>query len=299
MGVDLAIWLETIKKNPLKFKFEGLDGWHTDVREAAVRDERFMENYMLKEAEDIGKEIEDFLEPYCVYLMRRLDWLDADGELVSRCRAGEYSAELMTDLEEAVGERRSKFACFYVDPEFCWDHILDDDPQRLLEKHPAEEVWNEAYGCGFDIDRVVYICPSCGSQAMTIDELRDNGGRHYCSLCGSEYMMPHCFTQSPDDLFRFWWDLGIEPWPFGLPAHVGEQAWWEDPDKSTMKDDCSGWRTITGLDDERREVTFDHGTAAPFDEVIPKRVWDGLSQGVSEPTIEYKSGLAPQGAKEN
>lgn len=225
MGVDLQTWCETLRASPLRFKFDGLDGFHDDVREAAVCDEQFMDMYMEKEHEHLLEALEREIEGAEVeYLDRYREFLH-DNTSISQLG----DKHVPDDLREAVEflerldpcritEPRCAFVQEYVGPaEWAWECIRDSDPEWLLEQHPPVAVWNEAYDSGFPVDHVVYVCPSCGRQAMTIDELEDNGYRHYCSLCGSEYLAPHDF-RDPHDLALFASALEVDLWPFGRPA---------------------------------------------------------------------------------
>ena len=277
MGVDIETWVETVLAHPLKYRFDGLDGWHTDVREAAVSDERFMNRYIGEEAEYAEKTfLEEYPEPYVDYLINKVDLRTCEEDLLALCRNPSYTLVEVETLEAAVGEWRGEFVYDYVEPEVCWENIREDDPTYLLKEHPPVEVWNEAYGCGFPIENVAYICPSCGAHAMTIDELCDNGGRHYCSLCGSEWLESHCFTENPRQLFEFAWDMERELWPF-TGIGLNTKVWWEDPDKSSLRDDLSGWKTVTAVDLEACTAVLDHGTEAPFNEIMPEWVWNKLT----------------------
>lgn len=221
--VDLETWCETLRKNPLRYRFDGLDGFYTDVREAAVHDERFMERHIEREQQHVVDNIHEYREEYIDFLARKVDLLHCHDNMVAMCRNLQYTEYEMQELEEEVGDLRHEFAWDRPDWEWERECIRDDDPSYWLAKHPPVEVWNEAYSYGFPVTNVVYLCPSCRRQAMTIDELRDNGFHHYCSLCDSEYRKPHDFRQA-HDLATFCDDLGVDPWPFGRPDLVEKGA---------------------------------------------------------------------------
>lgn len=225
--VDLEIWCETLRKYPLRYRFDGLDGYHTDVRQAAVGDDRFVERYIeceveaqvkwLEEALADPQDDDDVLDEYLDFLKRIITIAELDGQ--SLPGGLHQNIEFLERVRPCrITEQRLEFASDRVFIE--WDDVRDGHTDYLLKDHPPVEVWNEAYGMGFPVERVVYICPSCGRQAMTVDELQDNGFHHYCSMCGSEYMTPHDFRQ-PQDLQRFAEDLGVELWPFGQPQPLG------------------------------------------------------------------------------
>ena len=57
MGVELSSWVETIRKYPLSYKFEGLDGFHQSVSEACRRSSTFVERSMEEEADFIESQL--------------------------------------------------------------------------------------------------------------------------------------------------------------------------------------------------------------------------------------------------
>ena len=220
MGVDLETWCATIKKYPLKYRFTGLSGFHTDVREAFVHADRAMDDYMCKEHKHVVDNLDEFLEPYIDMLIYRLRVGRHDSGLVDQAnrRAFEYTREFMEQLEHEVchcreEETRWEFATDFQSCEMAWGDIRGNDPEYLLEKHPPVEVWNEAYGCGFPVESVVYVCPSCHVHPMTTDELADNGGRHYCSMCGSEYLDPEVDLRTEEGQKTFSEALEVQLWP--------------------------------------------------------------------------------------
>ena len=218
MGVDVGTWCKTVREHPLKYRFDGLDGFHTDVREAAVHDSQFMECYLEQETKHYEAELEEkdecAVERYCDYLIHKLRVGLHDEELITRCLEPDYSWELVEALEAEVKEARWEWAYEQVGPQWCWECIREGDDEYLLKEHPPIEVWDPAYGCGFPIDNVVYICPSCGRYPMTTDALEDNGHRHYCGLCGGEYLEPHDF-RNKEDLQKFAETVGLTLYPFG------------------------------------------------------------------------------------
>lgn len=229
MGVDVQTWCEVINRHPLKFKFEGLVEGGTDVREAAVRDEQFMANHMYEQHEAIEKAIgedddDDILvELYIDYLICELTVGQHPKELIDKCHEPDYSKELMAELEEAVRERRFEFAQHWCTPEGEWEDIRNSDPDWLLEKCPPTAVWSHAYAEWVDLEKVWFICPSCGNEPHTKETVNEEARQFYCGLCGGQKV--------GDDSWPVWFrSLEISAWPF---MKKGDIMFWSGPDEDT------------------------------------------------------------------
>ncbi len=268
--VEVETWCETLRKYPLRFKFEGLGGYHTSVAKAAASDEWYCERYRDREIKYIEENIGDFLDSYIEFLTSKLRLKTCSEELLKIARTPSYTPEELAALEAELGEHRYEFACDQVDWRDIVEDIKDTDPEYILEEYPPEEVWNEAYGMGFPIDHVVYMCPSCHRQAMTTDELQDNGHHHYCSLCGSEYVDQHDFAQ-PADLQEFCRTLEVSLWPFGHSMPAGTRVWWMDFDGSR-----SDWYTVAT--ENGGTLVLTNGTEVKKSECIPEDMLEELKK---------------------
>lgn len=224
MGVDIDIWLRCLEKHPSKYKFKGFAGWHTDVREAAIEDEKFMDAYMKKERDYIlaelaaelkekppeeGKEDDFYVESYADFLRRKcIRNCGNDGDI--NHSLARKVIETFESLEEAHVTPcycRQEWAWEHCDPEFFLDAIMQDDPKYYLKDHPPVEMFDHASEEGVPINDVYFICPGCGRHPVREEDVK--GGHFYCGLCGAESIL------APGEPFeKFIESLDIELWPF-------------------------------------------------------------------------------------
>lgn len=182
MGVPIEVWVSVMRKNPLRFKFDGLGGFHTNVKSAAVADQRWcerrFEDYMDYEAREAWPEY------------AKDNGLDPDDR---------------HDLELFL---RGSAECFDIVQET--DHLENHD-QYLLAEHPPVEVFDAAYECGVEVEDVKWLCSGCGRQPIW----RDSDGLHnsrYCGLCGCESAFNWNRGQGDHfDNFRASLDLALYP----------------------------------------------------------------------------------------
>lgn len=170
MGVPLGDWLECLARHPRKYKFEGLDGYHTSVVDAFTRDDeqrqKMADAEFETEYEELCSQLTDAVlampfadaqavldEPangYLDYLDRRYtiepdDTLDDVDTLNAR-------SNYINDRQEGLDP---------MDQDF--------DAAALLKEHPPVEVLSHASTGGIDVDDVMFFCPSCGQEPATWD----------------------------------------------------------------------------------------------------------------------------------
>jgi len=231
MGVPIEVWVETIKRHPVKYKFKGLDGegdrsahgFFTDVREAAVCDAAFMERYLeqeqgfflecleealASEAPDVKTGLDDDdVESYARFLRRRLwhRWTEEENILHASAR----KVVRLLDTEGSGGALRCEWAGERVDPHFAWGDIRGQEPEWLLGEHPPEAMWSHAYEQGVDLEDVMFVCPGCHREPVREKDVDRDPVRFYCGLCGAE--------ACPDEghSLEDWAEaVGVKLWPF-------------------------------------------------------------------------------------
>lgn len=246
MGVPIEVWVDTIKKHPLKFRFEGLSGeysyggrrgWYTDVREAAVADEKFMNEWMEREREGAVEELEHELglpppkgdedlpmvENYATFLRGKF-WCNWDEpENINRAPARKVIEKL--EPKEPIKRRyessvdadslRFEWSCEEARPEWAWEDIRENCLDMLLEKHPPTHVLDHASEEAVPVEDVVFICPGCRSQPIHKEQL--DGAHYYCGLCGGES------APGEEDTLEQWAeDMSVKLWPFRATARQEE-----------------------------------------------------------------------------
>jgi hypothetical protein len=213
MGVPLDEWIKTIRRHPLKYKFDGLEdgGWHKDVREAAVFSESYMDDYAEKETDYYAKyATTEFSETYADWL-RREHGHEWDGKKnINHCADSTVIRALGTD------QRAQEWAYWYYEPDWSWEGIRADDPEYLLKEHPPIECWSHAYESGVPVEDVFFLCPSCGNEPTTEEETKD---RFYCGLCGAS----SCLGPG-EDIVDFIIALDLSVYPFNSAKHAEWKA---------------------------------------------------------------------------
>lgn len=221
MGVDVASWCETLKRHPLKYKFEGIDKCWTSIGEAVTNDERFMNDFMYKEYESQSECLEqalkaransdDMLSRYCEFLETRVShkkWVDSGAMTYDWDKAED---EILMATVEAVGtdslqEEYIRDWCI-GDTDQYWDMLKDEcQAEYLLKEHPPEAVWSHASEEAVPFDEVWFLCPSCHREPQVW------GARShalYCGLCGGESCL-----DTNETMLDFFMNLNVEVWPF-------------------------------------------------------------------------------------
>ncbi len=184
MGIPLEDWIKFVQAHPLKMKFEGLEDsdrnecWQKDVRVAATYSRQYMDEYISNEVDSYAEmATTDFSDQYAYYLRRKYGHEWEGKKNINHCADSTVIKAFGSD------DRAREWAYDYVDPQFCWDCIKEDDEEAMLKEHPPVQVWSHACGCGIDVDEVFFICPSCHGEPTTES---DSKGAFYCGSCGAE-----------------------------------------------------------------------------------------------------------------
>lgn len=237
MGVPIEVWVDAVKKHPLKFRFEGLPGeyhcgrrgWYTDVREAAVADERFMDRWMERERKGTVEELEHELEMpapkgdedqpmvenYATFLRGKF-WQNWDEPENINLAPARKVIELL-EPKEPIKRRfdpdidadslRFEWSCEEAQPEWAWSDIRNNSPDDLLKEHPPTHVLDHASGEAVPVEDVVFICPGCHNQPIRKEQL--DGAHYYCGLCGGES------APSEGETLESWAEaMAVKLWPF-------------------------------------------------------------------------------------
>jgi len=202
MGVPLEDWIKTVKKHPAKFKFEGLDGFHESVVEAARQDTQFMQRYQEKEVEYFYTELVaqiDGVERDDGEISYYIDWL--------RNKYGCDDAVSTAEVLDKFDSYEAKWEWAYQQVrDDLYEDITDDMEEYLLKEHPPVEMFSSAYGDGVPLEEVWFVCPSCRREPARKE---DAGNHFYCGLCGAESCL------GPEETMEdFLEGMGLKPYPF-------------------------------------------------------------------------------------
>ena len=247
MGVPIESWVETMKKHPAKWRFQGLspsrsfyrpvDNFFEDVREACVADADFMDNYMEQEVKGTLEALKEELanvpdrvlppdhddhhvEDYAMFLRseRWNEWQEPENINLAPAR------KVIEKLELKDGEHttvhgwgrcdregmRYAWACKKNDdPSWAWDCIRQDEPEYYLKEHPPVEMWSHAYERGVPLEEILLVCPGCGREPVRESDITRDPLKFYCGLCGAE--------AAPDEgeTLEGWAEaVGVKLWPF-------------------------------------------------------------------------------------
>lgn len=253
MGVPLADWIATVQAHPLKFKFEGLDGFHESIQQAYANDDyqrqKMIDDQNTYLREQLDKVLDEGGEQECEELERYIDYLlgeilvsqlppdvlktVADWREHACLTSDDKSRELVQHLEAACGTgyadyHRDMFSS--CDPQWEQEFMEEADSEWLFEQFPLEEVYTSAGGYGIPAEDVVFVCPSCNQEPHSLDTLNDMGGHFYCGLCGAEHLpdsQDGWDLTDPFNLYKFANTLGVKLYPFAQFDEVLSQA---DPD---------------------------------------------------------------------
>lgn len=256
--VSFADWWKTVSANPLRFKFEGFQGHHRDVVDAALEDEGFCQEWWdgerSGEREELDLAIKDLPESYSfadafaadVPLPSYASWLN------HHCAVLDEGGSVLPFFEVDNDNRRDEWATARLMYESITD-FLDPDTERpyLLENHPPVAVYSAAYGGDVPLDKVYFICPSCHNEPHTWDDAtRDGHIAFHCGLCGAVSVTDGEYSAS-----QWAADVGARLWPY-IPFKPGdkivfrEQVW-----GSAIVDDGSA----VDPDHQRREEPGEPG----------------------------------------
>ena len=258
MGVELNSWVETIRRHPLKYKYEGLDGFHQSVNDAALATESYREKLwdnefkyhydqlegMIDQPEGFEADYPDCLYQYFGYLSHRVSIGDIDEHLAHDVKEAEKllrrdehgeedtTEEVIRDVVRRMEQQgrgfadtqRSEYVTDYLSGvDVVTDQIENDDSEALLNEHPPVEVWSHAYEEGVDVNDVAFLCPSCHREPQSLESLGHNNGHFYCGLCGAEYMPDHgdlLDLRDPVNLEIFADTFDLTLWPLKALPHV-------------------------------------------------------------------------------
>lgn len=237
MGVDIETWVKVIKEHPAKFRYKGLrgegnghaHGWFTDVREAAVHDERFMDDWMTEERESAveelkyelglpaptGSEDQPSIESYAQFLRGKFWDKWDEPENINKAPARKVIDKLEPKVpipqrfRETISADNLRFewsleAC---EPSWAWETIRGQDPDEILKEHPPTHMLDHASEDAVPLEDVYFVCPSCHQQPVT--KARVEHGHFYCGLCGASDTLAE-----GEPFEKFIEALEIKTWPF-------------------------------------------------------------------------------------
>lgn len=237
MGVDIETWVKVIKEHPAKYRFRGLrgdgdrhaNGWFTDVREAAVYDERFMDEWMEAEQKSMieyllgalkepppkeGSEDDSVIESYAEYLRGEYWRSWEEPENINHAPARKVIGKLEPKNASSwcsgppgYEQTRHRWATEYCEPSWAWETIRAQEPDHLLKEHPPTHMLDHASGEAVPLEDVMFVCPSCYQQPVTQAQVAH--GHFYCGLCSAS---DNLADGEPFDVFLE--ALGIKLWPF-------------------------------------------------------------------------------------
>lgn len=238
MGVDIETWVKVIKDHPAKYRFRGLrgegdrhaNGWFTDVREAAVHDEQFMEKWMEDERKSLLEELDHELkmdppkegdedqpqvESYAEFLRGRFWSKWGEPENINKAPARkvidklEPKEPIPQKFREAISKDNLRFewSLEAAEPDWAWETIRGQEPDYILKDHPPTHMLDHASEDAVPLEDVYFVCPSCHQQPVTQDQVAH--GHFYCGLCGASDALAE-----GEPFGNFIAALGIKLWPF-------------------------------------------------------------------------------------
>jgi hypothetical protein len=241
MGVDLGEWLKYIKDHPLKFRFDGLHSrsrgdksdFFQTVGEAAVADERFMNDYMEAEFESLEEDVDravkdrsddnDYLSRFCEYVVatvRARQWGDVFPDIPAKSHGWDkvHIDTIMRVVDFYIADLKEAYIRDWLigdDIQHYWEMIQEkDNAEYLLKDHPPIAAWNNAGDFEVKLEDIFFLCPSCSDPQLE-DVLGEfytpmNGyPYYYCGSCGSEMNVG-----PKENILDFFNCLDITPYPF-------------------------------------------------------------------------------------
>jgi hypothetical protein len=154
----------------MKFRFQNLDGFHEDIREAIAANPAILAGFVCAE---IDYKVAELEEPIKLNQHSDTDLADYISWLQSACgAAGPFPAQaLLSDTPL----RRKEWAQRHIDAEQVAEQITAMPEAMLTEFHPVLEVWSEAKQAGMPINDVVTVCHHC-QEPM-------DGAPRLCQVC--------------------------------------------------------------------------------------------------------------------
>lgn len=150
----------------MRFRFQGLEGFHPDVKTALAENPAVLAGFVLAEINYKANELDeplklnqhddDDVKDY-------LAWLSANGA------PGDFPLQIML---ADTPERRMDWAKRHVDPESVAQTITDMPDALLTEHHPMIEVWSPSRQAGVLVEEVV----------MFDDDVCSHGDPHRCRM---------------------------------------------------------------------------------------------------------------------
>lgn len=237
---DLKEWCDYIRSHPLKFRFEGLhsrgrsrkDDFFQTVGEAAVADERFMNDYMEAEFESheeyLDKAVKtrhddnDYLSRFCEFAVSKVrarDWAESLPGVPANTNWDTVDIDtIMRVVDFYIADLKEAYIRDWIigdDIQNYWDMIKEkDNEEYLLKDHPPIAAWNNAGDFEVKLGDVFFLCPSCRDPQLedVLGEFytHQNGYPYfYCGSCGSEMSVG-----PKEHIIDFFNALEITPYPF-------------------------------------------------------------------------------------
>ena len=224
MGVDLETWVDCMKRYPAKYKFKGLLGWHTNVLEACVHDEKFMDKYMEEERssviaaldKELARKLPDvetnsddpYVESYAHFLRRKFWSKWEELENINHAPARKVIRVLDPFMNKMKREELwEEWAEGHCDPQLSWETILQDEQEYYLKEHPPTHMLDHASDLPVPIEDILFICPACGRHPVQKEAWGKDG--YYCGMCGASSNL------SEGETLEQWAEtMGLKLWPF-------------------------------------------------------------------------------------
>jgi hypothetical protein len=172
----------------MEYRFDGLDGFHETVGDAAVADEHFMDVYLQKEIRSHVNDLGDTLLRNPQDAMDYVAWLKrkyARDIAFDAAHGGVTTDEEIMKVYDDTDERWD-YCADRIDSESMWDDIRSAEmAPQLLADHPIAQVKSAAYGTGIDVDKITFLCYCCSEPQTT----PPTDSHFYCGACGCEAIM--------------------------------------------------------------------------------------------------------------
>lgn len=226
MAVDLDFWVDVMRRHPVKWRFQGLDGFHATVGEAAINDRWFLDDYaskeysswydMLEKAKDKKSDADELLSRFVECISNRVsarEWREAFPDVDACNPWHKLPVELLLEIIDEFGD---KYESDYINNWCMGDYeMISEDVKNnggLLNEYPPVEMLDHASGCGVPIEDIFFICPSCGRHPVALEDMNRVGDMptgFYCGMCGAEAIL------DKDEDFVDWMNnLDVKPYPF-------------------------------------------------------------------------------------
>ncbi len=225
-----------------KIRFDGLEGFHRSVVEAARKDNDFLQRRHEKAVDSLSHHVirairKDVSVPVRLRDMTLRDAFtrreafntEIDDYLVWCAQTADADLDTTVwdlDLEVAWAGASYPFECVV-------EEMAGDEAWLVAEletEHEPVEAWAEALQRGIPLEKVAFLCPGCGNPtriALDGTGFNPNHG-FYCGVCGAD----STFEDYP---IKATLDAGATWWPFREdPAYDLVQIVW-DEDSTTVE----------------------------------------------------------------